>query len=103
MESAMAKRRRTEGRIEHTPMRPLTPDPPTALVAIADTLTHPDVTRVGLTTTSTGEWALMVRIRLGRPTPIPEVEAHAGGYPVVYQDEPRSPPVARPAYPAKGE
>jgi hypothetical protein len=95
----MTNRRRTE----HKPARPVTPEPPARLVEIVDSLTHSDVTRVGLTTTSKGEWALMVRVRPGQRTPIADLEGRTGGYPVVYMDEPPSPPVARPAYPAKGE
>jgi hypothetical protein len=98
----MTKRRRTERSTQHKPARPVTPEPPARLVEIVDSLKHPDVTRVGLTTTSKGEWALMVRVRAGQRTPIADFEARTGGYPVVYMDEPSSPPVARPAYPAKG-
>lgn len=71
---------------------------------MADSLSHPDVTRVGLTTTPEGDWALMVRSKPGTPIPIKEVDALVGGrYPVVYQDDPGRLPVARPAYPGLGE
>jgi hypothetical protein len=82
---------------------PKDPEPPSALVSVADSLTHPDVTRVGLTTTPDGDWALLVRYRAGTPVPIEGIEALCGPHPVVYQEDPGSFPVARPAYPALGE
>jgi hypothetical protein len=87
----------------HIPGPPESPEPPSRLVEIADAFSHPAVSRVGLTTTADGHWALMVRIRPGTPVPIKEVEAVCGSYPVVYQEEPKELPVARPAYPALGE
>lgn len=86
-----------------TPGRPLSPKPPTRLVKIADSLHHPDVTRVGLTTTSDGHWALMVHVKAETPTPIAAVEAACAKFPVVYQEDRRGLPIARPAYPALGE
>jgi len=90
-------------RTKHIPGLPESPSPPPALAQIAKSLTHPDVTRVGLTTTKDGHWALMVRVRPDTEIPIQEVEDVCSGYPVIYQDEPEEPPVARPAYPAAGE
>jgi hypothetical protein len=87
----------------HTPAPPYTPEPPSRLVAIAGSLSHPAITRVGLTTTSEGTWALMVRTRAGTLLPLPEVEAVREDFPVIYQDEPEEPPLARPAYPGLGE
>jgi hypothetical protein len=86
----------------HVPGTPKSPDPPRELVEVLDSLRHPSVTRTGLTTTRDGDWALMVRVRPGIPTPVPEVEAQARGFPVVYLVETPTPPVARPAYPARG-
>ena len=89
-------------RTTHNPGSPTSPKPQ-KLAQIADSLTHPDVTRVGLTTTTDGRWALMVRVRPSTQIPIREIEEAANGYPVVYQDEPDELPIARPAYPASGE
>lgn len=89
-------------RTTHVPGRPASPKPQ-RLAEIADSLSHPDVTRVGLTTTTDGRWALMVRVKPGTQIPIREVEQVSSGYPVIYQDEPEEPPVARPAYPGLGE
>ena len=90
-------------RTKHIPGLPKSPSPPPELGHIAKSLSDPNVTRVGLTTTSDGRWALMVRVKPGTETPIQKVEDSCSGYPVIYQDEPDEPPVARPAYPAKGE
>ncbi len=87
----------------HVPGRPTSADPPQRLVEIASAVVHPDVTRTGLTTTKAGEWALFVRLRRGARTPVPEIAALAAGYPIVYEDEPADYPVARPAYPDRGE
>jgi hypothetical protein len=87
----------------HQPGRPTSPEPPRRLLDVVDSFRHPEVTRIGLTTTAEGAWALMVRVRPGAHVPIQEIEAACGGCPVVYQDEPEELPVARPAYPAKGE
>ena len=90
-------------RTTHNPGLPTSPKPPRGLVEIAKSLTHPDVTGVGLTTTDDGRWALMVRVKPSAQTPIREVQETCSGYPVIYQDEPEEPPVARPAYPHRGE
>ena len=90
-------------RKKHIPGLPASPSPPPELAQIAQSLTDPDVTRVGLTTTSDGRWALMVRVKPGTEIPLRKVEEACSGYPVIYQDEPAEPPVARPAYPAEGE
>jgi aminoglycoside phosphotransferase (APT) family kinase protein len=87
----------------HIPGLPITPEPPEGLVEIANSMSHPDVTRVGLTATSDGRWALMVRVRPETPTPVEGVEEICREYPVIYQEEPGELPVARPAYPALGE
>lgn len=85
------------------PGPPVTPEPPEHLVRLADALSHPEVAQTGLTTTSGGEWALMVRVHPGVSVPIQEIERAAEGHPVVYQEHPGTNPVARPAYPALGE
>ena len=87
----------------HRPAPPRSATPPDDLAAIASSLAHPKITRSGLTTTAGGEWALMVRVKPGTPTPIDDIEAAAAGHPVVYEDEPEQHPVARPAYPGRGE
>ncbi len=63
---------------------------------------HPGVESVGLTTTSGGDWALMVRLRDLADAPIPEIEQRADGAPVVYTGITKR-PEARPAYPKQGE
>jgi hypothetical protein len=82
---------------------PKSPEPPEDLAALAASVSHPAVTRSGLTTTPDGEWALMVRVKAGTPTPIQAVEASCRKHPVVYEEGRDEPPVARPAYPADGE
>ena len=87
----------------HIPGPPESPEPPNRLVEIAASLSHPAVTRVGLTTTTDGRWALMVRVQPGTSIPCKDIEAVCNDYPIVYQEEPKEFPVARPAYPALGE
>jgi hypothetical protein len=65
---------------------------------------HADVTRVGLTTTPDGRWAVKVWLRIGAHPPLQDVESELGtDVPVVYDSEPERRPVARPAYPILGE
>lgn len=85
------------------PGLPKIPDPPSELISIVDSLTHPDATRIGLTTTPDGDWALLVRLKPGTPVPIEEIEAICNRYPIIYQQDSGGWPVARPAYPALGE
>ena len=87
----------------HIPGPPESPEPPSRLVEMADSFSHPAVTRVGLTTTAEGHWVLMVRVQPGISIPIKETEAVCSDYPIIYQEEPKEFPVARPAYPALGE
>lgn len=87
----------------HIPGPPVSPDPPVELVDITNSMSVPEVTRAGLTTTAEGRWALLVRVRPGTPTPVKAVEEICREYPVIYQEEPQELPVARPAYPARGE
>ena len=88
---------------EFAPGLPQSPDPPPDLLEIADSLSHPLVAQTGITTTKEGRWALLVRVQHGTPTPIREVEVAAGEHPVIYQVIPDVPPVARPAFPGRGE
>lgn len=107
---------------EPASLRPPSPGPaPSRLRHIKSAVRrHPSVARVGLTTTEDGRWALKVWLRRGARPPLAagaagaeqepgaggveaEIEAMTGGYPVVYDEEPASPPVARPAYPGRGE
>lgn len=85
------------------PGRPTSPQPPRRLEGLVGTLRHRDVSQVGLTTTPDGTWALLVQVKPGARTPIPEVETACGDCPVVYRSAPEEVPVARPAYPAIGE
>lgn len=87
----------------HIPGRPKDPTPPSELQHAADTITHDAIAQVGLTTTSEGEWALLVRVKPEASYPIPEVEQLAHGHPVIYQRAPARTPVARPAFPSLGE
>ncbi len=64
---------------------------------------HPDVTEVGVTRTPDGRWALFVQVRQGTATPLCAIEAMAGDFPVLYEEEPESMPIARPAFPGRGE
>jgi len=85
----------------HTPGVPDQAEPPTPLLRLADSLRHPQVIRCGVTTTKDGRWALYVTVPADTSVPLPEVEARAKGFPVVYEAEPASPPIARPAFPKK--
>jgi hypothetical protein len=84
------------------PAPPREPEAPAHLRRLAQTLRHPDVASLGLTTTPKGEWALLVRLKNGRHAPVAEIERRVRGEPVVY-DEAGAPPIARPAYPGRGE
>jgi hypothetical protein len=64
---------------------------------------HPDVTEIGVTRTPDGRWALCVQVRQGTLTPLREVEAMAGDFPVLYEEESEVMPIARPAFPGRGE
>lgn len=87
----------------HIPGRALTPEPPVKLCEIADSLSHPDITKVGLTTTNDGQWALQVFVKPGTPTPLDGIEGMVGGFSVFYKTDPDDYPIARPAYPALGD
>ena len=86
----------------HLPGRPTKPEP-AKLVKIADTLSHPDVVKTGITTTAKGDWALLVTIKSDTGTPIKEIEKQSAGFPVIYQEDSGRNMIARPAYPGLGE
>ena len=87
----------------YIPAPPLSPEPPPALVQVAKSLKDYQQYQVGLTTTAEGEWALLVRVKLGIPIPLPEVESLRGNFPVIYEQDSGTIPEARPAYPQLGE
>jgi hypothetical protein len=87
----------------HIPGHPKESEPPRELIEARNALSGARVSRVGLTTTHEGDWALIVRIPRGSQWPLDEVEAASRGFPVIYQYEPEQMPVARPAYPDRGE
>jgi len=87
----------------HIPGLPREPEPPAELLEAQKALSGARVSRVGLTTTRDGHWALLVGIPRGTKYPVPEVEAVRRDFPVIYQYDSEHPPIARPAYPAKGE
>jgi hypothetical protein len=66
-------------------------------------LRHPAVAKAGFTTTDEGRWALKLWLRRDVPVPPEDLAHQLAGLPVVYDEEPAAPPVARPAYPARGE
>ena len=88
-------------------LRPLTPtslEPPTRLKKLK-TLALKDsaISRTGLTTTAEGHWALKLWLRQGVSLSKEALEKLAEGYPVVTEDEPPYPAVARPDFPAHDE
>lgn len=76
-------------------------EPPSRLVTLADTISDPSIIQSGLTTTADGQWALYVTVPAEAVVPIPSVEKHADGYPVVYEAQPEELPIAAPAYPRR--
>ena len=87
----------------HIPASPKSEEPPHGLAEAVKALDHPDVVNAGLTTTTTGLWAAMIRVRRGTRTPIPDVDRRLAGFPVIYETAPDQLPVARPAFPDRGE
>ena len=85
------------------PGRPRFPTPPANLVEEIRKISHNDVVSAGLTTTANGEWAALVRVGRDAQTPIAEVERLLAGFPIIFETSPEHPPVARPAYPDRGE
>lgn len=86
----------------HRPGRPNTPAPPETLRTLVDRISHGSVAQKGITTTEDGEWALLVRVYPNQASPAAYLQAQAHGIPVI-MEEVGDAPVARPAYPAKGE
>lgn len=86
----------------HVPAPPREPEPPAVIRRLSESIRHPSIASAGLTTTSSGDWALLVRVKPGVKVPIPEIERQAQGHPIVYQPA-RPMPVARPAFPDRGE
>jgi hypothetical protein len=84
------------------PGRPRSATPPDGLIALVDTFKHANVAQVGLTTTEQGEWALLLRVPKGTPTPLEGVTAKVR-FPIVYEEVSDEPAKARPAYPRRGE
>lgn len=97
------------GKVTMSPISPRlytvqnSPEPPAGLTKIADTIRLPSGYQSGLTISPEGYWALLVRVPSGTATPVASIESLATGYPVVYQVLPTRIPVARPAYPSRGE
>jgi hypothetical protein len=85
------------------PGLPKSAAPPHRLAEEIRRISHPDVVSVGLTTTADGEWAALVRTTSKARAPIREIERLLTGFPIIYETVPESPPVARPAYPDRGE
>jgi hypothetical protein len=85
----------------YTAGAPSAPEPPDELLAVADRVHDPLVRQSGITTTTDGRWALYVTVPGDTKVPIENVERQAGGFPVVYQAEPKEPPRAGPAYPRR--
>ena len=86
----------------HRPGTPTHPEPPERLLKLAERIRDPVVVRSGVTTTADGQWALYVTVPRDATVPIASVETQAGGFPVVYEAEPKEPPRAGPAFPAGG-
>jgi hypothetical protein len=86
----------------HRPGAPTDPEPPDRLLKLAESIRDPLVVQSGVTTTTDGQWALYVTVPNDATVPIQSVETQAGGFPVVYEAEPKEPPRAGPAFPAGG-
>jgi hypothetical protein len=76
---------------------------PPELPDIVASISNPDVVAAEITTTPSGDWAILVRTRPGTRTPIAAVEQQARGFHVLYDVHRGFDTVARPAYPGKGE
>jgi len=75
---------------------------PDELIKISEkAISHPVVTKAGITKTADGKYALLTTVRKGTPTPISEIDTMAEGYPVIYKEEEDFPPVAWPARPGE--
>lgn len=77
---------------------------PESLRDISETISHPALTQVGETKTRDGQWALLATVRRGTPGSVLEkIKEMAGEFPVIFEEESDRLPVARPAYPERGE
>ncbi|MEO7768314.1 MAG: hypothetical protein ABIS01_12840 [Ferruginibacter sp.] len=86
----------------HIPGRPKTSEPP-GIAGLAASLHHPGISKVAVTTTPTGSWALLVVVNKGVQVPIKEIEEKCINYPIIYQQDTDRSTFARPAYPGLGE
>lgn len=66
-------------------------EPPEALMKLVDTLKHPAVRSVGVSTTVDGRWALYVVVPASTEVPLVDLEAGCGSFPVVYAAAPDKP------------
>lgn len=81
----------------HRPAPPAEPEPPDRLLQLSEHISHPLVAQSGITTTANGDWAVYVTVPANVSVPVAEIESQAQGFPVVYEAEPESLPIARPA------
>lgn len=64
---------------------------------------HPGVYSIGVTRADDGRWALRIVHRKNIAAPFADVGEEVEGIPVLYDSEPDLMPVARPAFPDRGE
>jgi hypothetical protein len=77
---------------------------PELLRELSENISHPALKQVGETKTRDGKWALLAVVRQGTPSSVLEkIREMAGDFPVVFEEDPDLLPIARPAYPEKGE
>jgi hypothetical protein len=75
---------------------------PNELIRISEkAISHPEITKAGITKTAEGQYALLATVRKNTSTPVTEIEEIAGGFPVIYEQEEDSLPVAWPARPGQ--
>jgi hypothetical protein len=75
---------------------------PNELIKISEkVISHPEITKAGITKTAEGQYALLATVRKNATTPVAEIEEIAKGFPVIYQHEEDSLPVAWPAKPGR--
>lgn len=75
----------------HLPGAPNSPEPPAALVALAENVEHPLIRRAGITCTKDGDWALFVSVPKFVTVPIEAIERICAPFPVIYEIEPDEP------------
>jgi hypothetical protein len=77
---------------------------PESLRDLSETISHPALKQVGETKTPDGQWALLAVVRHATPpSDLEKIKEMAGNFPVIFEEEPDSLPIARPAYPEQGE